>query len=134
MKLSEIRGERTLDVIADIIEPIANIAENKECLKLFKKQKAPEGVDPRTFAVQRLKRGIPAIIKAHKTDMIAIFAAIDGVTPEEYAENLSLFSLLKDATDLVTDEAFVDLFMSAQNEKGAAASGAAQANTEAHGV
>ena len=28
MKLSDIKGERTLDVIADIIDPIANIAED----------------------------------------------------------------------------------------------------------
>lgn len=29
MKLSDIKGERTLEVIADIINPIANIAEDE---------------------------------------------------------------------------------------------------------
>ena len=38
MKLSDIKGERTLDVIAEIIDPVANIAEDKAASDLFQKK------------------------------------------------------------------------------------------------
>lgn len=30
MKLSDVKGDRVIDVIADVIEPISNIAQDKE--------------------------------------------------------------------------------------------------------
>jgi hypothetical protein len=42
MKLSKIKGERAFDVIADIIDPIANIAEDKVAAALFQRQKLPD--------------------------------------------------------------------------------------------
>ena len=44
MRLSDIKGERTLDVIAEIIEPIANIAEDEAAAELFRREKPPEGM------------------------------------------------------------------------------------------
>ena len=35
MKLSDIKGERTLDVIAELIDPISNIASDKVAADLF---------------------------------------------------------------------------------------------------
>ena len=42
MKLSDIKGERTLDVIAEIIEPIANIAADQTAAALFQRQRCPK--------------------------------------------------------------------------------------------
>lgn len=114
MKLSEIKGARTFDVIADIIEPIANIAEDSG--ELFKREKAPEGVDPRSIILKRLKANVPKLLKKHKADMIAIMAAIEGVSAAEYEASLNLAKLTKDCTELLTDEAFIALFTSAQTE------------------
>lgn len=114
MKLSEIKGARTFDVIADIIEPIANIAEDSG--ELFKREKAPEGVDPRSIILKRLKANVPKLLKTHKADMIAIMAAIEGVSAAEYEASLNLAKLTKDCTELLTDEAFIALFTSAQTE------------------
>lgn len=114
MKLSEIKGARTFDVIADIIEPIANIAEDSG--DLFKREKAPEGVDPRSIILKRLKANVPKLLKTHKADMIAIMAAIEGVSAAEYEASLNLAKLTKDCTELLTDEAFIALFTSAQTE------------------
>ena len=44
MRLSDVRGERTLDVIADLIGPIAEIASDEEAAALFRREKVPEGV------------------------------------------------------------------------------------------
>ena len=51
MRLSEIKGERVFDVIADIIEPACNIASDPVASRMFRGEKAPEGMEPRDFAL-----------------------------------------------------------------------------------
>lgn len=115
MRLSDIKGERTLDVIADIIDPIANIAEDSAAASLFRREKLPEGETPKGFMLQRVRKHLPQLLKSHKEDIIAILAAIEGVSAVEYAEKLDLVKLTKDFTELLTDEAFTQLFISAQS-------------------
>lgn len=133
MKLSEIKGERTLDVIADIIEPIADIAQDKDAANLFKRMKTPEGMDPRAFLITRIKAHLPALLRTHRRDVIVILAAIQGVAPDAYAAQLNLVKLTADCFELLTDSAFLDLFTSAQNEAGESSSGSAPANATAAG-
>lgn len=128
MRLSDIKGERTLDVIADIIDPIANIAEDETASALFKREKLPQGMTANQFLIQRARKAVPALLKGHKKDIIAILAAIDGTTPEEYTGALNLVRLTKDCVELLTDDAFGTLFISAQSED---SSGSAPENTEA---
>lgn len=127
MKLSEIRGERALEVIADLIEPIGKMAETESAKNLFKKEAAPEGEDPKKYAKRRLLKGIPSLIKENKSEIIAILAAVNNKTPEEYVKAFGLATLVKDALDLVGDSEFIELFFSAQTET---TSGSAQENTE----
>lgn len=117
MRLSDVKGERTLDVIADIIDPICNIAEDESASAIFKRKKLPEGTTAKKFLLQRAKKSLPVLLKNHKGDLIAIFAAIEGVSPGEYAESLNLVKLTKDFIDLITDDAFSTLFISAQSGK-----------------
>lgn len=126
MRLSDIKGERTLDVIAEIIDPIANIASDKEIMPLFKREKVAEGADINAIVANKIKTYIPKLVKAHKRDFIAIFAALDSITPEEYTEKLDLVKLLSDATDLMNDPLFNQLFFSAQSGN---SSGSAQETT-----
>ena len=125
MRLSDIQGERVFDVIADIIDPIANIAEDEQAL--FKRDKLPEGMTAKEFVTQRARKALPALLKGHKGDIIAILASIEGVSAESYKGALNLVKLMRDATELLTDEAFGALFLSAQSGK---SSGSAQENTE----
>ncbi len=110
MKLSEVKGERAMDVIADIIEPVANIAMDEIASDIFSKKKCPEGMSVAAFLVERIKKSVPALIKGHKADIITILAAIDDVTEEDYIKGMTLVSLVKDFVDLVSDEAFTELF------------------------
>lgn len=79
------------------------------------------------FATQRVRKALPALLKGHKGDIIAILASIEGVSVERYTGALNLVKLMRDATELLTDEAFTALFLSAQSEN---SSGSAQENTE----
>lgn len=128
MKLSDVKGERTLEVVADLIDPICNIAQDENAAALFRKEKVPNGVTAKDFILQRVKKGAPKLLKNHKSDIVAILAAIDGVSPEEYEHGLNLVKLFSDFVELMTDEAFGALFISAQSET---SSGSAQENTEA---
>ena len=128
MRLSNIKGDRTLEVIADIIDPIANIAEDEESSAMFKREKLPDGMTAKKFLMKRARKSLPVLLKGHKADIIAILSAIEGVSTEEYAGALNLVKLVKDCTDLLTDEAFMQLFISAQSETN---SGSAQESIEA---
>lgn len=127
MKLSDIQGERTIDVIADVIDPICNIAEDKEAAALFRKEKAPEGMEAREFLIKRIRKSAPKLLKRHKKDVVSILSTIKDVSPEEYEKSMNLVSLTKDFIELVTDKAFIELFISAQS---GTSSGSAQESTE----
>ncbi len=131
MRLSDITGDRTLEVIAEIIDPICNIAEDDAAMGMFRREKLPEGMEPKKFLLARARKSLPILLKQHKGDIISILASIEGVPPKQYQGALNLVKLFKDTTDLLTDEAFVDLFISAQGEN---SSGSARESTEAPSV
>ncbi len=128
MKLSDIKGERTFDVIAEIIDPIANIAEDEAVSELFSRQKLPEGMTPKKFMLKRAKKAVPALLRGHKDDIIAILSSIADVSPDEYKGALSIAKLIHDCFELLTDETFLTLFTSAQSGTN---SGSAQESTVA---
>ena len=93
-KLSEIKGEKALDVIVEIAGPIANIATDKQLKGLFANGSASSNVDK----VARF------ILKNHREDTVAILAALSLETPSEYIDGLSLTQLLGDVYKALTDE------------------------------
>lgn len=127
MRLSDIKGERAIEVIGELIDPIANIAEDKEASAIFQRKKLPEGMDAKAFVVARLRKGLPVLLRKHKGDVVSILAALEGVTPAEYAETLDLGKVVKDLTELLTDKEFMAFFTSEQSEK---PSGSVTANSE----
>ena len=90
MRLSDIKGDRTLEVIAEIIDPIANIAEDEEASAMFKREKLPDGMTVKKFLLKRIRKSLPVLLKGHKADIIEILSAIEGVSAEEYAGALNL--------------------------------------------
>ena len=110
MRLSDVRGDRCLEVVADLIEPVANIAEDETAAALFRRERCPEGMTAAQFALSRAKASLPTLLKGHKGDVVAILSAIKGVSAEEYAEGMTLASLMVDVTELLTDEEFAGFF------------------------
>ena len=108
MKLSEIKGERAVEVIADLIEPIANIASDKDCSDLFS-VKPVKGEDAKTTARKHLVKKVPMLLKSHKRDVIQIIATLDGKS----IDDMNLFSITAALIGMVQDEALIELFTSA---------------------
>lgn len=127
MRLSDIKGDRVFDVIADIIDPIANIASDETASDLFKRKKLPEGMTAKAFLMERARKAVPALLKGHKGDIITVLATIEGVSTDDYRASLTLAKLMQDTAELLTDEAFGELFILAQS---GTSSGSAQENTE----
>lgn len=111
MKLSELKGERAIEVIADLIEPIANIAQDQDQLRLFHAT-LKEGETPREMAVRDLKEKIPVLLKTHKKDVLAIVCAVNGENPSD----LSFVDILRETLELANDQDFLSLFLSAVTE------------------
>lgn len=107
MKLSDIKGERTFDVIAELIDPIANIASDDAVSRMFKRETCPEGVDPRKFMADRMRKSIPYLLKDHRSDIIDIMSCLKGVPRDEYVESLNMVSLVSDLVELMSDEEFI---------------------------
>lgn len=128
MRLSNIKGKRTMEVLAEIVEPIANIATDPEASELFKRKPLPEGMEVKEFVIQRLRLGLPALLRRHKNDLLIIMATLEGVDIETYAEGLDFGKLLFSLADLITDEVFAAFFTYAQTIDSSSTS--AQENTE----
>ena len=115
MRLSDIKGDRVFDVIADIIDPIANIASDETASALFKRAQLPDGMTAKAVLLERARKAVPALLKGHKSDIITVLATIEGVSSDDYRASLTLAKLMQDTAELLTDEAFGELFISAQS-------------------
>lgn len=141
MRLSDIKGERVFDVIADLIPPIANIAQDAAVSALFRQQTVkgtgPDGKitagDVYRATAERIAKNIPALIKDHRGDMVTILATIKGVPEEDYKESLTMATLVYDVTELLNDDEFTQLFFSSagQGQKDSGGSGSASESTGA---
>ena len=114
-KLGEIKGEEAFDVLADIMEPIANIASDKQAAELFGVRNLPKGMEVSEYVIHRLKTAVPALMRNHKEDIVTILAALSNVDREEYFSNLSLPSIINDFSDLMTDPIFNAFFTTPQS-------------------
>ena len=94
-KLSEIKGEEALDVLAEILVPIVDIWEDEEVRKGYEKNVA---------------KAVSVAIKNHRKEIIGIFASLDGKTYEEELECINLISLPADIINLLNEPAIKDLF------------------------
>lgn len=104
MRLSDIKGDRVFDVIADIAAPVYSIATDPAASELFKKADLKDGEDARDKALERLKDALPALLKGHKDDVCMIIATIEGIDPTEYRENVTMAGLFKGIYEMLTDE------------------------------
>lgn len=108
MKLSDVKGERTIEVLADLIEPVANLAADSKVMDMLKREQVPDGMTAKEFFISRVKKNLPSIIKSHKNDVVMIMATIEGTDTEQYTNSLNMAKLVKDVVELFTDEEFLN--------------------------
>ena len=99
-KLSEIKGENALDILADLIEPASEFGKDEEFIRLARK-------GDRIGAVKQA-------IKGHKRAVLTIMALLEGENPETY--NPPILRLPAMLLELLNDPDVVALFTSGQTQ------------------
>jgi len=95
-KISEYRDAEALDMLAEIIEPAIVIMGDKNVADLI--------------MANKLIPAIKEMIKAHKTEVMQILAAMEGVPFEEF--HCNVFTLPMRVLELLNDEALLSFFTS----------------------
>lgn len=128
LQLSEIKGERSMDVLAEIIKPVTNIASDKEAADLFGRRPLPDGMTITAYVMQRIRAAMPALLKKHKKDLVKILSTLNEMSEKEYKDQLTTERVIMDVTALVTDPIFNAFFITPQSM--GEFSGSASENTE----
>lgn len=105
MRLSEVKGERTFDVVAQVIPSILSIAGDKRITSILSTGRA-DG-DTRSneeIAAEKASQVLPLFLNTHRKETISILAAIKGQTPEEFVAEVNLMSLATDVFEMLSDE------------------------------
>lgn len=105
MRLSDIKGENALDIMADAMELAETIADDDRMKALKDDLVAAKGEDGKVRDSWRIFcKHFPAIFRdpEYKERIISIMAAASGVTAEEYAAE---GPLLQDLFELLTSDA-----------------------------
>ena len=112
-KLSEYKDEEALDLLADIIEPVAFIFSDSEFIETLQENKLA---------------AVRYVIKNHKKDVLAILAGLEGVPVEEY--HCNIFSLPITLIQLLNDRDLLDFFKAQGLKIGDESSGSSMENIE----
>ena len=101
MKLSDIKGKRSLSVIADAMELAEMVGDDARFKALVDDLK--EHKDDKSQLWRVFCKHMPAILRdeAYADRIVSIMAAANGVTVDEYEED---GELLKDLFELVTSD------------------------------
>ena len=98
-KLSEIKNEEALDVLADLLNPIAELSKDEGLKKVYSDKKNG-GKSP----------AVRYAIKNHKKAVLEILAILDGENPETYEVNMIQIPIK--VMELLNDEDMVNFFQS----------------------
>lgn len=126
MKLSEYRGDDALEVLAELLEPAVEILADADIAAAWRDK------NPNKTRGQKQLKAVSIAIKKHKEAVIAILAALDHETPDEYREKINVVTLPKKLLEVLNDKDLRNFFTSQEQTKGEP-SGSASANTEVPG-
>ena len=107
MKLSTVKGETNIDIVADLLEPIANIAQDDK-YKNFFPIKPVKDESPNVTVVKYLLKNLPSLLRDHRHDAAVILSIFGGST----VEDMTLVNVIKGFKELATDKDFLELFTS----------------------
>lgn len=95
MRLSDYKNEEALDVLADLMEPAAEILADPEAKRIY------ENKEPKIKLAGY-------IVKNHKKAIITILAILDGEDPEKYS--FTLLQVPAKIIELLNDPELMNLF------------------------
>lgn len=122
LRLSDVTGERSLDVIADIIDPVCKIALDPKAGKFFQASKLQKGESEKDHAVNHVRKHLPVLLKTRKAEIYEILGIISG-EGKDYVKNRNAAAVFGDCLTLMGDPEFRNLFFSAVPSQGTVSTG-----------
>ena len=116
MKLSDIKGEKALDVLAELVDPVTLIIADKEIAAIYRSNK------PKILLVKKL-------IHKHKKEVLTILAILNEEDPKKFEPSLIELPIM--LLELLNDEELQNLFTSQGQTRESESSGSATENTKA---
>ncbi len=110
-KLSEIKGEDALDVLADVLDPFAEIAQDEKFVNIVRSGSSKIKI-------------IEYLLRNHKKEVINILAILDGKSLDDFKPSVIQIPIM--LLSLLNDPDLVMLFTSAET---VTSSGSAMENT-----
>lgn len=117
-RLQDVKGEESLDVLADVLEYAVALLKNEKILAAIN-DKGIRDIDT-----------IKLLIKEGKHEIISMMAAIDGKSYDEFLETLDLLTLPVMLYQTFNDEALQAVFLSQAQTMGKTSSGSVMENIE----
>lgn len=115
LKLSELKGEKAFDVLADLSAPIMHIAADKEAAEMFGVKALPKGMTVAAYALQRLRESLPVLLSGHKRDLVMILAILSEQSYDDYAAEMTIPKIINDFSAIVSDPLFNAFFTTQQS-------------------
>jgi hypothetical protein len=114
VKLSDFKGEKAIDVLADLLEPAAEIMTDSVIVSTIR-------------SGEKIK-AVKLALKGHKQAVIKILAITEGVDPKQYEPNV--FSLPAKLLEILNDPELIGLFRLQSQTEENNSSGSVTENTE----
>lgn len=119
-RLSDYKNEEALDLLVDIIEPASELMSDSDSVALLYSKKPGDRV-----------KGVTQMIKAHKSAVIQILAALDGVPVDQF--ECGFFTLPTRLIEILNDKELLTFFTEQQTQNSEKSSSSAMENIEEHG-
>lgn len=116
MKISEFKGQKSIELLADIATPAIAIMSDETIKNAWAKE-------------QNTAKLASIILKKHSKSIIEILAALNETTVKKYNEK-NLMQILNDVIELLNDEELLSFFQSLGMTNSSASFGSVMESTE----
>lgn len=116
MKLSDMKGEKALEVLGDIIDPITEILSDSKVANEYRNNKNKLGI-------------AKVILKEHPKSIIEILAKLNDEDVKKYNER-NIIQITGDLLEMLNDEQLMSFFQSQGEMMANTSSGSVTENTK----
>ena len=110
MKISEMTNEQAADAMVKLAQPMANLLEDKETLRLLEQMQNPNAEGGISYFAWVIPKIVPFLMKDHKSDVYAIVAALT-MKPISAVGKMNFMETVKELRESI-DEDFIAFFKS----------------------